>query len=48
MRDEVGSYLRDGRLVVEETVFDGLGSAPDAIVAMLHGRTVGKTLCRLR
>ncbi|PQP26569.1 NADP-dependent oxidoreductase [Rhodococcus opacus] len=48
MRAEVGSYLRDGRLVVEETVFDGLGSAPDAIVAMLHGRTVGKTLCRLR
>ncbi|MGV9867389.1 NADP-dependent oxidoreductase [Rhodococcus koreensis] len=48
MRAEVGAYLRDGRLVAEETVFDGLESAPDAIVAMLRGRTVGKTLCRLR
>ncbi|WP_043826774.1 NADP-dependent oxidoreductase [Rhodococcus opacus] len=47
MRAEVGSYLRDGRLVATETVFDGLESAPDAIVAMLGGRTVGKTLCRL-
>ncbi|MFC0453936.1 NADP-dependent oxidoreductase [Rhodococcus jostii] len=48
MRAEVGNYLRDGRLVAAETVFDGLESAPDAIVAMLRGRTVGKTLCRLR
>lgn len=47
MRAEVGSYLRDGRLVAAETVFDGLEAAPDAIVAMLGGRTVGKALCRL-
>ncbi|MFZ2175059.1 MAG: NADP-dependent oxidoreductase [Rhodococcus sp. (in: high G+C Gram-positive bacteria)] len=47
MRAEVGSYLSDGRMVHSELVFDGLESAPAALIAMLGGENTGKTLCRI-
>lgn len=47
MRREVAGYLADGRLHHRETVFDGIAEAPAALLAMLSGATVGKTLCRL-
>jgi NADPH-dependent curcumin reductase CurA len=47
MREELGGYLRDGRLHFEQTVFEGLEDAPSAVVAMLNGRNYGKTLCRV-
>ena len=47
MQREVGAWLRDGRLRYRETVVDGLEHAPDALVAMLAGRTIGKTLVRI-
>ncbi|WP_067669337.1 NADP-dependent oxidoreductase [Nocardia miyunensis] len=47
MRREVSGYLADGRLIYRESVFDGIESAIAALLAMLSGATVGKTLCRL-
>jgi NADPH-dependent curcumin reductase CurA len=47
MQRAVGGWLRDGLLHVRETVVDGLEHAPAALVAVLAGQTVGKTLVRL-
>jgi NADPH-dependent curcumin reductase CurA len=47
VRREIGGWLADGRLVYRETILDGLERAPDAIVEMLSGNTIGKTLVRI-
>lgn len=47
MLREIGDHLAHGRIRHVETVFDGLDAAPEALVAMLGGRTTGKTLVRL-
>ena len=47
MQRQVGEWLRDGRLVYRETVVDGLEHAPEALVRVLSGDTVGKTLVRI-
>jgi NADPH-dependent curcumin reductase CurA len=47
MQHEVGGWLREGRLRYRETVVDGLEHAPDALVAMLAGETIGKTLVKI-
>jgi len=44
---DLGAWLRDGRLRYTTTVFDGLDNAPAAFVAVMSGRTSGKTLVRL-
>ncbi|MHB8334811.1 MAG: NADP-dependent oxidoreductase [Acidimicrobiales bacterium] len=44
---EVGALMRDGRLHYPETAYDGLESAPRAMVDMLAGDTVGKTLVHI-
>lgn len=48
MRREPGGWLRDGRLKFRAHVFEGLASAPQAIVALLQGETTGKVLVRIR
>jgi NADPH-dependent curcumin reductase CurA len=47
MQTQVGAWLRDGKLVYRETVVDGLEHAPEALVRVLSGDTVGKTLVRI-
>lgn len=47
MRTEVAGHLAAGRLHYRESVFDGIEQAPAALLAMLSGATIGKTLCRL-
>jgi NADPH-dependent curcumin reductase CurA len=47
IQQQMATWLRDGRLRYRETVVDGLESAPQALVEMLSGRTVGKTLVRI-
>jgi NADPH-dependent curcumin reductase CurA len=47
MQRQVGEWLRDGRLRYRESVVAGLERAPEALVAMLAGRTIGKTLVRI-
>jgi NADPH-dependent curcumin reductase CurA len=44
---EVGAWLRDGRIVVRQTVVDGLENAPVALARLLRGDTTGKTLVRI-
>ncbi|GAB2542428.1 NADP-dependent oxidoreductase [Brachybacterium huguangmaarense] len=51
-RDEfaarAGQWVRDGELVWDETVRDGLESTFDAFVEMMRGANTGKMLVRLR
>jgi NADPH-dependent curcumin reductase CurA len=47
MHQQLGDWLSSGALVHRETVFDGLASAPDALAAMIAGRTTGKTVVRI-
>jgi NADPH-dependent curcumin reductase CurA len=44
MQDRLTAWLRSGELVQRETVFAGLDAAPQALAAMIAGRTIGKTL----
>jgi NADPH-dependent curcumin reductase CurA len=46
-REEVGGYLRAGRITVRETIVDGIERAPDAFLAMLRGDHIGKMCVRL-
>jgi NADPH-dependent curcumin reductase CurA len=47
MQREVGAWLREGRLRYRESVVDGLERAPGALVGMLAGEMIGKTLVRI-
>jgi NADPH-dependent curcumin reductase CurA len=44
---QLGAWLKEGRLVYKETIVDGLDRAPEALMRMLSGDTVGKTLVRV-
>ncbi|NJC73462.1 NADP-dependent oxidoreductase [Planosporangium thailandense] len=44
---EVGRWLREDRLRVDETVVEGIENAPDAFLGMLRGENLGKMLVRL-
>jgi NADPH-dependent curcumin reductase CurA len=44
---EVGPAVADGRLVVHQTVREGLEQAPQALIDLLRGEKVGKMLVRL-
>jgi NADPH-dependent curcumin reductase CurA len=44
---EVGAWVREGRIRVDQTVVEGLDHAPKAIVRLLNGRTTGKALVRI-
>lgn len=47
MQTQVGEWLREGKLRYREAVTDGLERAPDALVKLLSGDTIGKTLVRI-
>jgi len=43
---EVGGWLRDGKLVVEETVVEGIENAPAAFLGLLRGENTGKMIVK--
>jgi len=45
--EEVGGWLREGKVKFEETVVDGLEHAPDAFLGLLRGENVGKMLVKI-
>ncbi|GAA2794951.1 NADP-dependent oxidoreductase [Saccharopolyspora taberi] len=45
--EEVGGWLREGRIHYTETVYDGLRKAPEAFLGMLRGENTGKTLVKI-
>ncbi|WP_038170005.1 NADP-dependent oxidoreductase [Tomitella biformata] len=47
MQAEIGAHLAEKRLSWRSTVFSGVAAAPAALVSMLNGSHVGKTLCRI-
>jgi NADPH-dependent curcumin reductase CurA len=47
MRREVGEWLRSGRLRYRESTVRGLDQAPAALVKLLAGETIGKTLVEI-
>jgi NADPH-dependent curcumin reductase CurA len=47
MQREVAAWLRDGRLRYRESVIEGLDRAPAALVKLLSGETIGKTLVKI-
>ncbi len=44
---ELGSLVAEGALLFRESVAEGLASAPEAFIGMLHGKNFGKQLVRL-
>jgi len=44
---DMGAWLAAGLVKTRETVFEGLDRAPEALVRLLAGETVGKTLVRV-
>jgi NADPH-dependent curcumin reductase CurA len=44
---EVGGWLRDGRIRYRETVVEGIEHAPEALIGLLRGENLGKMLVRL-
>jgi len=44
---DVTAWLRDGKLTHAETIVDGLGHAPDALINLLRGANTGKMIVRL-
>jgi NADPH-dependent curcumin reductase CurA len=47
MQQEVADWLREGRVRFREWIVDGLERAPEALVGVLRGEAIGKTLVRL-
>jgi NADPH-dependent curcumin reductase CurA len=46
-REDVGRYVREGRIRVRETVVDGIAQAPEAFLALLRGDHIGKMVVRV-
>ncbi|WP_308466963.1 NADP-dependent oxidoreductase [Rathayibacter soli] len=40
-------WVAEGKIVYDETIYDGIDSAFDAFTGMMHGANIGKTLVRL-
>jgi NADPH-dependent curcumin reductase CurA len=44
---EMSRWLRSGQIRAEETIVDGLGNAPEALLGLLRGENTGKMVVRL-
>ena len=46
-QEEVGGWIREGRIQWRETVVEGLENAPSAFIGLFRGANIGKMLVRL-
>jgi len=46
-RSQMAEWLREGKLQYEETIYEGLESAPEAFIGLFRGENTGKALVRL-
>ncbi len=46
-RTQAAALLREGKLVLQETIIDGFENTPKAFAAMLAGQSFGKTIVRI-
>ncbi|RLV60424.1 NADP-dependent oxidoreductase [Parashewanella curva] len=44
---QMGQWLAEGKIKVEQTVFEGLENAPDAFIGLFEGKNKGKMLVKL-
>ena len=44
---DMGGWLAEGKIKVEETVMDGIAHAPDAFLGLFSGGNTGKMLVKL-
>ena len=45
--EEVGPWVRDGKLVYRETIVDGIENVPSAFAGLFRGDNIGKMLVRV-
>jgi NADPH:quinone reductase len=45
---QLGAWLKEGKLSYKETIIEGLERAPEALQRMLAGDTLGKTLVQVQ
>jgi len=46
-RSDMAGWLREGRIKYQETIFDGIESAPAALIGLFNGVNTGKMLVKL-
>jgi NADPH-dependent curcumin reductase CurA len=46
-RENMGRWINEGRMHCEETIFDGIESAPKAFIELFNGGNLGKMLVRI-
>jgi hypothetical protein len=46
-RNEMGAWVRDGRVRYRETIVEGIEQAPEAFLGLLGGENIGKMLVRV-
>ena len=44
---DMSRWLREGKIVAEQTFFDGIESWPDAFQALFTGKNIGKVVVRV-
>jgi NADPH-dependent curcumin reductase CurA len=45
--EEVGPWVRDGKVVYRETIVDGIDNIPSAFAGLFRGDNIGKMLVRV-
>jgi len=46
-KSDMAGWLKDGRIKYQETIYDGIGAAPAAMVGLMQGANNGKMLVKL-
>ena len=44
---DMGNWLKNEEIVVQETIFDGLEKMPDAFIGLFHGENLGKMVVKI-